>query len=553
MLPQLDGFLDRMRLKYRTVRRILPFDMRKIGQTISTELEQIGNEIAYEVDIESYLKQYLERTTRVEQFIVFIGKIKHVDWKETASHITSLQQTIDYKERLLARIKTLYSQEITIVIREKGVSNPVWQPEFVKEHITTRPDIRKLDTNLKAAIEDLNKALDGESHAAKSAMKEANGQFPTQQIIFEELNNVVSWLGKEREAITRLVQIEKYIHDSLLPLRGQMETLHQGFVELKAFTNSFEAASKKVEDKMKSFGRNLNEVGTRCGFPLRGYYSTIQANLSDADEEIAKLLALVRQRPDFVARIVAMNEAVLKYEGLSSAIAEWRKSYAELEQLTNDFRALSTDPVGNRNRIIATWKAIKADAFEQFTTQIPFFNTMKLQPTGTVYHGIGISTGEMIEGHRELKDLREYAEAIIKRLRNGIIPTTSERNYNSCRELPAVYCWPFIGNWSAFAYFELSCATYPVFRSPHSTERFDEYMIYTQGALPLVDATLILCPVSYGIRDDKKEYVRESAVDAIIKELHRQLGRMNDIRFKISGNSKNWTTSEYISSASNSL
>lgn len=174
---------------------------------------------------------------------------------------------------------------------------------------------------------------------------------------------------------------------------------------------------------------------------------------------------------------------------------------------------------------------------------------------GKIYHGIGTQTGEQIDqtfgGSTSVKKPTEYAESVVKRIDHGILPTASDRNYNSCSILPAVYFYVRLGHWGV-AYFELDSNQYPVFINTVNELNAggqlysavpSEAMIYSHGPLPLRNYRLVFSEPKGPLTTllgtkEPDEYIRE-----VIRNLPDKTPRGNKVIICVNG--KQCKPSEY--------
>jgi hypothetical protein len=555
MIPRLDGWFDGLKLKHSLVRRLFPLPMDKLRKEIDAEVDLIRQEITQDDEIETYINKYLERTKKIDEIVAFINKTSHVDRNETRRITQSLVKAVDEKANLAYRIRTLYNQETEMFLRDRGFLNISWDPEFIKQHVHTHPSINTLKEQLKAILDELNRVLDSECNTTGAAHRVASGQFVQRNDLLQSLSTLTGSLAKERETLKQLLGVEQYLKTSILPLRDQMEKKHQEFIELKAFTKTFELQFENVKEREYSFSRATRHQENMVGFPTDKYFFELESVIKSAADHLQKLLSLAQQRPDFVERVPSIREAVSLCRERLPLLGQFHDAYAQLSSLSDTFRRLSIDPVRNRAQIVELWNTIKSERYQSLIERIPFFERMQLQTGGSVYHGVGLTTGEAIEAslvdvEKHRKTVTQYADAIITRLTKGILPSCSSKNYNCCPELPAVFFWPSIGNWEAFAYFELKCSVYPVFSGKGHRVGMDEHMVFTQSALPLFDATLIFYPSSRYITDDRsghhEKVLEMKAVDAVIAAMYRQVGNSLPVQFKLVSENKMWTLQEYV-------
>ncbi|MAG78477.1 hypothetical protein CL616_03885 [archaeon] len=285
----------------------------------------------------------------------------------------------------------------------------------------------------------------------------------------------------------------------------------------------------------------------RCGFPKPDFFTTFHSSFSGTIGKFDKVIEFLEEY-DPNEEIVEVNERKLALKTLREDVDRIFQMIFALELLIDRFVNLSENPVDNRGEIIECFKGIEqiksnfnsntnhnvtlgsrnlnvSKDMSNFFREFLFFR-LKILEIGKVYHGVGLHSGAGIMANkRNRKHPRDYVVGVIRRIRGGIRPVSGQpgyEEYNSCSELPAVYCYPRPGLWG-IVYFELDCSLYPVFQNTNSSynaTKDSETFIFCKGnSLPLLSFNVVFSRRQARNEKPVTGYTVERYLELVRKEL----------------------------------
>jgi len=540
----------------------------------------------YEINVtkkQAYLKDIGEKFRELEStykhhFLKKLFKKKEILSKRKKV-IPKVKQSIEKLSKILVRQKKLSLKELIINEDEKkAIINLIHElPLFKSINEKEKQLMAEVVTNQKRVVVSILKSLNGLSLLIKEQEKliasidlEDKSEKEIYNISVKTISKSNKLFQKEIEQINflksrtiLLIEKSKIIvseeEQFELELEKDWQTIMKPFSNLKYYLRSEHPTRE---------GRLFEGINFfRCGLAKERFFEITFAAVEETHHKAINFYEIYNQHPlsgknEILKEKLHLVQLALKFLG---HLKELLKRYKKMQA---SFVELSDDPLINRAELIAIVEKARGDKekmlkeykkFEFFEKSglVEDFLISRIKPikTGTVYHGIGFHTGEAIKDNinfETVKTPREYAEAIVKRIDYGIFPTTADKNYNCCSELPAVCFYGRMGLWHSVCYIELNCTDYPVFdctkewSAAYYARQDTEKMVYVKESLQLLNYKLVF--------DTKKHFFpehiiksffnpTESYIRKVIRRLPNKTPRGNIIKFTYKG--KEWTPSKF--------